>query len=266
MEATFGLNQPIYWQYFIWLGNVVQLEFGPSLTSRGKPVADFLLPGLAVSAQLGLMAMVLALAIGLPTGVVAALRRGSWLDRTAMLVAILGVSVPSIVLGPVLYWFFGLYLNWLPVATWADFSDGIGSYLSHAILPAVTLGAGLSAIVARLTRASLLQVLHEDYVRTAHAKGLAARVVMVRHALRNALIPVITYLGPLTAAVLTGSLIVEQIFAIPGMGRYFVTSISNRDYPMVMAVVVLYALIIVFFNLIVDILYVFLDPRIQDTA
>ncbi len=264
MEATFGLHQPVYQQYLTWLGNVVQLQFGPSLASRGKPVASFLLPGLAVSAQLGGMALALALLIGMPAGIVAALKRGGWLDRTAMLIAILGVSVPSIVLGPVLYWFFGLYLGWLPVATWASLSDGIGPYLSHAILPAITLGAGLSAIVARLTRASLLQVLHEDYVRTARAKGLAARVVMVRHALRNALIPVVTYLGPLTAAVLTGSLIVEQIFAIPGMGRYFVTSISNRDYPMVMAVVVLYALIIVFFNLIVDILYVFLDPRIQD--
>jgi ABC-type dipeptide/oligopeptide/nickel transport system permease component len=264
MEATFGLRQPVYRQYFTWLRNVVQLEFGPSLASRGKPVASFLLPGLAVSAQLGGMALLLALLIGLPAGIIAALMHGGWLDRVAMLVAILGVSVPSIVLGPVLYWFFGLYLGWLPVATWAGLSEGIGPYLSHAILPAITLGAGLSAIVARLTRASLLQVLHEDYVRTAHAKGLSARVVMVRHALRNSLIPVVTYLGPLAAAVLTGSLIVEQIFAIPGMGRYFVTSISNRDYPMVMAVVVIYAMIIVFFNLMVDILYVFLDPRIQD--
>lgn len=264
MEATFGLRQPVYQQYFTWLRNVVQLEFGPSLASRGKPVASFLLPGLAVSAQLGTMALLLALLIGMPAGIIAALVRGSWLDRTAMLVAILGVSVPSIVLGPVLYWFFGLYLDWLPVATWASLDEGIGPYLSHAILPAMTLGAGLSAIVARLTRASLLQVLHEDYIRTAHAKGLAARVVMVRHALRNSLIPVVTYLGPLAAAVLTGSLIVEQIFAIPGMGRYFVTSISNRDYPMVMAVVVIYAMIIVIFNLIVDILYVFLDPRIQE--
>jgi len=264
MEETFGLHRPVYQQYLIWLGNVVQLEFGPSLASRGKPVAEFLLPGLAVSAQLGGMALLLALLIGMPAGIVAALKHGSWLDRAAMLVAILGVSVPSIVLGPVLYWFFGLYLGWLPVATWADISEGIGPYLSHAILPAITLGAGLSAIVARLTRASLLQVLHEDYVRTARAKGVPAHVVMIRHALRNSLIPVITYLGPLTAAVLTGSLIVEQIFAIPGMGRYFVTSISNRDYPLVMAVVVLYALIVVSFNLIVDILYVFLDPRMQD--
>ncbi len=264
MEATFGLREPIYKQYAIWLGNVAQLQFGPSLAARGKPVESFLLPGLAVSAQLGGIALILALLVGMPAGIVAAMARGQWLDRAAMLISILGVSVPSIVLGPVLYWFFGLYLGWLPVATWASLSEGIGPYLSHAILPAVTLGAGLAAIIARLTRASLLQVLHEDYIRTAHAKGLAAQVVMVRHALRNSLIPVVTYLGPLTAGVLTGSLIVEQIFAIPGMGRYFVTSISNRDYPMVMAVVVIYSFIIVAFNLLVDILYVFLDPRIQD--
>lgn len=265
MEATFGLTKPVYQQYVIWLSNVAQLQFGPSLASRGKPVESFLLPGLAVSAQLGAMALLFALSVGLPAGIVAALRRGKWQDRAAMGASILGVSVPAIVLGPVLYWIFGLRLGWLPVAKWASLDEGLWAYLSHAILPAVTLGAGLAAIVARLTRASLLQVLHEDYIRTAHAKGLTRRAVIVRHALRNALIPVVTILGPLAAAVLTGSLIVEQIFAIPGMGRYFVSSINNRDYPMVMAVVVIYALIIVFFNLIVDILYVFLDPRLKES-
>ncbi len=263
MENTFGLNKPLAQQYLIWLGNVAQLKFGPSLAARGKPVESFLLPGLAVSAQLGLMALFFALAVGLPSGIVAALRRGRWQDRAAMGASIIGVSVPAIVLGPVLYWLFGLYLGWLPVAKWSSLEDGLWPYLSHAILPAVTLGAGLAAIVARLTRASLLQVLHADYIRTAHAKGLTQGSVIVRHALRNALIPLVTILGPLAAAVLTGSLIVEQIFAIPGMGRYFVSSINNRDYPMVMAVVVIYALIIVFFNLIVDILYVFIDPRLR---
>ncbi len=265
MEQTFGLNKPVYEQYVIWLSNVAQLKFGPSLAARGKPVESFLLPGLGVSAQLGTMALLFALAVGLPAGILAALWHGAWQDRAAMSVAILGVSVPAIVLGPVLYWLFGLTLGWLPVAKWAGLDEGLGPYVSHAILPAVTLGAGLSAIIARLTRASLLQVLHEDYIRTAQAKGLAQRVVVVRHALRNALIPVVTILGPLAAAVLTGSLIVEQIFAIPGMGRYFVSSISNRDYPMVMAVVVIYALIIVVFNLIVDILYVFIDPRLNSS-
>lgn len=264
MERAFGLNRPVYEQYFIWLKNAAQLDFGPSLKQRGRPVAGFLLPGLAVSAQLGLFAMAFALLIGLPAGIVAALHHGRWQDRGATFVAILGVSVPPIVMGPLLMWLFALQLGWLPVAQWVGLDEGLIPYLSHIILPAVTLGAGLSAIIARLTRASLLQVLGEDYIRTAHAKGLARRTVTIRHALRNALIPVVTYLGPLAAAVLTGSLIVEQIFAIPGMGRYFVSSITSRDYPMVMAVVVIYAFIIVFVNLLVDVLYLFIDPRIDN--
>jgi oligopeptide transport system permease protein len=263
MEEVFGLNRPVYEQYFIWLSNAAQLDFGPSLKQRGKPVAGFLLPALTVSIQLGIFALIFALAVGLPAGIIAALHRGRWQDRTATLVAIVGVSIPPIVMGPVLVWFFALTLGWLPVAQWEPLSEGIWPYLSHLILPAITLGAGLSAIIARLTRASLLQVLGEDYIRTAHAKGLPGRIVTIRHALRNSLIPVVTYLGPLSAAVLTGSLVVEQIFAIPGMGRYFVSSITSRDYPMVMAVVVIYAMIIVFVNLLVDILYVFIDPRID---
>ena len=263
MENVFGLNRPVYEQYAIWLSNVAQLNFGPSLAQRGKPVAGFLLPGLGVSAQLGLFALLVALGIGLPAGIIAALHHGHWQDRVATFTAIVGVSVPAIVMGPLLVWFFALTLKWLPVAQWEPLSEGVWPYLSHIILPAITLGAGLSAIIARLTRASLLQVLHEDYIRTAHAKGLARVTVTIRHALRNALIPVVTYLGQLAAAVLTGSLVVEQIFAIPGMGRYFVSSITSRDYPMVMAVVVIYAFIIVFVNLIVDVLYVFIDPRID---
>jgi oligopeptide transport system permease protein len=266
MEAIYGLDRPLAEQYLTWLGNVARLHFGPSLSSRGLPVETFLLPGLAVSAQLGVWAMLFGLLLGLPAGILAALKYGTWLDHGATLIAILGVSIPSLVLGPLLYWLFGLKLGWLPVAKWVALSDGLWPYISHALMPAITLGAGISAIIARLTRASLLQVLHEDYVRTAYAKGLSPRVVTLRHALRNALIPVVTYIGPLTAAVLTGSLVVEQIFAIPGMGRYFVTSISSRDYPMVMAVVVLYSVIIVVANLSVDIAYVFLDPRSRDAG
>lgn len=266
MEAIYGLNRPVVEQYATWLGNVARLRFGPSLAYRGQSVESFLLPGFSISAQLGGMAMLFALLIGLPAGIIAALKHGHWQDRSATFVAILGVSVPPLVLGPLLYWIFALQLDWLPVAKWGSLSeDGLWSYVSHAILPAVTLGAGVSAIIARLTRASLLQVLYEDYMRTARSKGLSERVVTVRHGLRNALIPVVTYIGPLAAAILTGSLVVEQIFAIPGMGRYFVTSISSRDYPMVMAVVVIYSVIIVLVNLFVDILYVFIDPRISQT-
>jgi len=266
MEAIYGLNRPLIEQYATWLGNVARLRFGPSLAYRGQSVESFLLPGFSISAQLGGMAMLFALLIGLPAGIIAALKHGHWQDRSATFVAILGVSVPPLVLGPLLYWIFALQLGWLPVAKWASLSeDGLWPYVSHAILPAITLGAGVSAIIARLTRASLLQVLYEDYMRTARSKGLSESVVTVRHGLRNALIPVVTYIGPLAAAILTGSLVVEQIFAIPGMGRYFVTSISSRDYPMVMAVVVIYSVIIVLVNLFVDILYVFIDPRISQT-
>lgn len=266
MEAVYGLDRPLHEQYLTWLSSVARLRFGPSLAFRGQPVESFLLPGLKVSVQLGALAMLFALLIGLPTGIIAALKSGTWLDHVATFTAILGVSIPSLALGPLLYWLFGLELGWLPVAKWASLSDGLWPFISHALLPSITLGAGVSAIIARLTRASLLEVLHEDYVRTAHAKGLSPRVVTVRHALRNALIPILTYLGPLSAMVLTGSLVVEQIYAIPGMGRYFVTSISNRDHPMVMAVVVIYSVIIVLANLTVDIAYAFLDPRIRDAS
>ncbi|MEA3336313.1 MAG: ABC transporter permease [Chloroflexota bacterium] len=266
MEAIYGLDRPLPEQYITWLGNVVRLRFGPSLAFRGQPVENYLLPGLAVSAQLGLLAMAFALLVGLPAGIIAALKHGTWLDHGATFIAILGVSIPALILGPLLYWIFGLELGWLPVAKWASLSDGLVPYIRHAMLPAITLGAGVSAIIARLTRASLLQVLHEDYIRAAHAKGLHPWVVTTRHALRNALIPIVTFLGPITAIVLTGSLVVEQIFAIPGMGRYFVTSISSRDYPMVMAIVVIYSVIIVGANLAVDISYVFLDPRSRDTT
>ena len=262
MEAVYGLDRPLIEQYVTWLANMTRLRFGPSLAYRGQSVESFLLPALGISMQLGAFAMLFALMIGLPAGIIAALKHGHWQDRSATFIAILGVSIPPLVLGPLLYWLFALKLDWLPVAKWASLSDGLWPYISHAILPAITLGAGISAIIARLTRASLLRVLYEDYMRTARSKGLSERVVTVRHGLRNALIPVVTYMGPLAAAILTGSLVVEQIFAIPGMGRYFVTSISSRDYPMVMAVVVIYSVIIVLVNLFVDIMYVFIDPRI----
>ena len=263
MEAIYGLDRPLAEQYVTWLANVVRFKFGPSLAFRGQSVESFLLPALSISIQLGAMAMLFALTVGLHAGIIAALKHGHWQDRSATFAAILGVSIPPLVLGPLLYWLFALQLDWLPVAKWASLrDDGLWPYISHAILPAITLGAGISAIIARLTRASLLQVLYEDYMRTARSKGLSERVVTVRHGLRNSLIPVVTYMGPLAAAILTGSLVVEQIFAIPGMGRYFVTSISSRDYPMVMAVVVIYSVIIVLVNLFVDVLYVFIDPRI----
>jgi len=210
--------------------------------------------------------------IGIPLGILAALKQNTWLDYFGMGIAIFGVSVPAIVLGPVLVWIFAVALKWLPPTGWGAkppylfgiFPSEISiDYFKYALMPAVALGLGGSAVLARLTRASLLQVIREDYIRTARAKGLAERAIIVRHALRNSLIPVATVLGPYFAAVVTGTFVIELIFGIPGLGKYFVTSISNRDYPVIMGTILLYAFVLVIANAVVDIVYAFLDPRIR---
>jgi len=211
--------------------------------------------GLPISARVGLLALTIALCIGIPLGIIAALRHNTIIDYSATFFAILGVSIPNLVLGPVLIWIFVLILHLLDLNWTGRFSN--------YILPAFALGIGMSAAIARLTRASLLQVIQEDYIRTARAKGLSARTVVVRHALKNSLIPVVTILGPMFANVVTGTVVIEQIFAIPGMGRHFVMSIGNRDYPIVMATTIIYAVLIVLANLTVDITYGILDPRIR---
>ncbi len=231
------------------------MNFGPSYKSKSRTVNDIFRDQLPISAQLGVVALILAMCIGLPLGTVAALNRNKRIDYLSMGVAIAGVSIPDIVLGPILVWIFGVTLKWLPVTGW-----GAPAYL---IMPAVALGFGNSALIARLTRASLLEVLHEDYVRTARAKGLAERTVIIVHAMKNAMIPVITIIGPLFAALVTGTFVVEQIFGIPGMGRYFIDSITNRDYPVIMGTVLLYAAFLVAANVVVDITYAWLDPRIR---
>jgi ABC-type dipeptide/oligopeptide/nickel transport system permease component len=190
-------------------------------------------------------------------GILAALNQNTFLDYFGMSLAIFGVSVPVIVLGPILVSVFGVWLKWLPPTGWGT--------PAHAIMPSIALGLASSALIARLTRASLLQVIREDYIRTARAKGLAERLVIVRHALRNSLIPVVTVLGPLFAALVTGTFVTETIFGIPGLGRYFVTSITNRDHPVIMGTILIYAIFLVIANLVVDITYAFLDPRIRYT-
>src|SRR5690606_32807918 len=181
--------------------------------------------------------------------------QNAWVDYVGMFIAVAGVSVPAMTLGPLLIWGIALELDWLPVARWGTWQ--------HAILPSLTLGLGSAAILARLTRASMLQVIHQDYIRTARSKGLGERTVINQHALRNALIPVVTVLGPLFAALVTGSMVVEQIFAIPGLGRYFVDSVAARDYPVIMGTTLLYAVVLVVSNLLVDISYTLIDPRIR---
>ncbi len=250
------------------------MNFGPSYSSRSRTVNDIFRQQLPISAQLGVMALMVALAIGIPLGVLAALKQNTIWDYLGMSVAIFGVSVPVIVLGPILVWIFGVTLKWLPPTGWGAkppyflgiFPTNLGiEFFKYAIMPSVALGMGSSAIIARLTRASLLQVIREDYIRTARAKGLTERVVITRHALKNALIPVVTVLGPMFAALVTGTFVTELIFGIPGMGKYFVVSITNRDYPVIMGTILLYVVFLVIANLVVDILYGVLDPRIRYT-
>lgn len=304
IEERYHLNDPLYKQYFDYLSNVIVpklssvppntsllddaivnikvgekqwikwMNFGPSFTSRSRTVNDIFRQQFPISAQLGLIALMVAVIIGMPLGILAALKQNSFFDYLGMGVAIFGVSVPVIVMGPILVWIFGVTLKWLPPTGWGAkppfvlgfLPSNLGpEFFRYAVMPCLALGLGSSAIIARLTRASLLQVVREDYIRTARAKGLAERTVVTRHALKNSLIPVVTILGPMFAGLVTGTFVTETIFGIPGMGKYFVTSITNRDYPVIMGTILLYAILLVIANLIVDILYGFLDPRIRYT-
>jgi ABC-type dipeptide/oligopeptide/nickel transport system permease component len=300
-EEYYHLDDPLYVQYFSYLSAVILprfttqaptlrsdddylltfkignywlkwMNFGPSYASRSRTVNDIFRDQLPVSFQLGTFALLIAVTIGMPLGILSALNHNKWPDYLGMGVAIFGVSVPTIVLAPTLVWIFGVSLRWLPPTGWGAkppfilglFPSNLGwDYFKYAILPAFVLGFGSSAVIARLTRASVLQVIREDYIRTARAKGLAERMVILRHALKNALIPVVTVLGPLFAALVTGTFITELVFGIPGLGKYFVISISNRDYPVIMGTILLYAVFLVISNLAVDMIYGFLDPRIR---
>ncbi|HKY54804.1 MAG TPA: ABC transporter permease [Anaerolineales bacterium] len=300
-EKYYQLDKPLYVQFFSYLSLVTipritttpptlntnddylitikigdtwfkWMNFGPSITLRNRSVNDIFREQLPVSFQLGMFALIIALTIGMPLGIMSALNHNRWPDYLGMGVAIFGVSVPTIVLGPVFVWVFGVILQWLPPTGWGakpPFVFGLfpstlsWDYFKYAILPAFVLGFGSSAVIARLTRASMLQVIREDYIRTARAKGMPERLVVWRHALKNALIPVVTILGPLFAALVTGTFVTELVFGIPGLGKYFVNSISNRDYTVIMGTILLYAVFLVMSNLIVDIMYAVLDPRIR---
>ncbi len=288
LEAKFNLDKPLIEQYLKYVGDILiprltgpdfkrsltedylinvpvpilgegaafrWMNFGPSLRVRSRTVNQLFLENLPVSIQLGSAALAVALAIGVPLGIIAALRRNTAADYASMGVAIIGVSIPIIIMAPFLQYLFGVQWRLLPVSGWGT--------IQHLIMPAFALGFAQSALMARLTRASLLQVLGEDYIRTARAKGLSERTVILLHALKNALIPVVTVIGPLFAALVTGTFVTETIFAVPGMGRYFVTSVTNRDFTVVMGTILLYAVFLVLANMLVDILYAWLDPRIR---
>jgi ABC-type dipeptide/oligopeptide/nickel transport system permease component len=255
LRAHYGLDQPLIIQYFKYMAGIMTLDFGPSITSDTRTVNELILSGFPVSAVLGIQALVIAVVFGMTLGIIAAIKHNGLLDYLSMVIAILGLSVPSFVLSTVLINYFAIKLEWLPVATWGTWR--------HTVLPSLALAVGPLAYIARLTRSSILEVLSSDYVQTAVAKGVTGSRLILRHILRNALIPVVTVLGPISAGILTGSFVIEQIFGIPGIGKYFVQSISDRDYPVILGTTIFYSAILILFILIIDLTYGFLDPRIK---
>ncbi len=259
LRKQYRLDRPLPEQFAVYVGNLACGDFGPSLRNRGQAVGGIIADRLPTSLWLGALALTLALGTGLALGILGAVRAGRALDHGLALVAIVGVSIPVFVIGPALAWTFGLRLGWLPVGQWAGFFG-----VAHLVLPATTLAIPFAARVARLTRAGLLDTLHLDHVRTATAKGVAPATVVVRHALPLGLVPVIAFLGPASAGLLTGSLVVEKVFQIPGLGQEFVESAFTRDYPLVLGTVVVYGALIIVGNLVADLLVVAVDPRVRD--
>lgn len=255
IEEHYHLNDPLWKQYVDYLAQLARFDLGPSFKYEGRAVNDMIRESFPVSLQLGLISIGLAVLVGIPAGAVAALRQNKWQDYAAMFFATIGMSVPSFVLATLFVSIFAVGLALLPAALW----DGP----QYAVLPSLALAAYPTAFVARLTRSSMLEVLAQDYIKTAQAKGLPPAVILYRHALKNALIPVVTYIGPMAASILTGSFIIETIFAIPGLGRHFITSIYNRDYTVILGVTVFYSILVISLNLLVDLIYPLLDPRIK---
>lgn len=257
LQAAYGLDQPVTVQFARYLGGLVRGDLGPSFRMKDFTVAELIGRGLPVTLSIGAAALLLGIGLGVPLGLAAGLRQNGWADHAVMSVALVGIAVPNFVVAPVLALVFGLYLGWLPMAGWEPGSA------KHLVLPVVTLALPLVAYLARLTRGSLLEVLQAPFIRTARAKGLDPGVILRRHALKPTLLPVVSFLGPAAAALLTGSLVVEQVFGLPGVGRYFVQGAINRDYTLVMGMVVFYASLILLLNLAVDLVYGWLDPRIR---
>jgi oligopeptide transport system permease protein len=257
LRAAYHLDEPLVQQYGRYLWNLARGDFGPSFQYKDYSVTELIAAGFPVSLRLGGSAMILALLVGVAAGTMAALRQNSRTDHAVMAVSMTGISIPNFVMAPLLILFFAVYLGWLP-------AGGIGDgSLKHMILPVISLALPQIAYISRLTRGSMIEVLRSNFVRTARAQGLPERTVILRHALKPALLPVVSYLGPATAAVITGSVVIEQIFGVPGLGRYFVQGALNRDYTLVMGVVVFYGALIILFNLLVDLVYAWLDPKVK---
>ncbi|ABA77622.1 ABC transporter permease subunit [Rhodobacter sphaeroides] len=257
LKRAYNLDGSLWSQYLTYMGNLMQGDLGPSFTKRDFTVNDLFASGLPISMLLGGLAISLAVAIGTILGAIAALRQNSWLDYTIVGLATFGITTPNFVVAPLLSLFFGVILRWLPAGGWSS-SDP-----TYWVLPVVTLALPQVAVIARLVRGATIEALRSNHVRTARAYGLPARTVVVKHALRAAMLPAVSYLGPTAAGLLTGSVVVETIFGLPGIGRYFVQGALGRDYTLVMGTVVVIALFILLFNLIVDLLYTLLDPRVR---
>ena len=255
LERAYHLDEPLTAQFVRYLGNILTGDFGPSFRYRDFGVSELLANGFPISMQLGASAMVLAVAIGFAAGSLAALRRNTFSDMAVMGAAMTGIAVPNFVVAPIMTLVLGVWFALLPVGGWGG--------INHAILPVLALALPQIATIARLTRGSMLEVLRADFIRTARAKGLSERATITGHAMRAAALPVLSYLGPATAGIITGSVVIEQIFGIPGIGRYFVQGALNRDYTLVMGVVIFYAVLIILLNLIVDLLYPLFDPRVR---
>jgi oligopeptide transport system permease protein len=259
IEAKYGMDKPLVVQYVSYVGGVLHGDFGPSLKYRDKSVLDIIGQNFGVSLRIGLAAFVIMVIVGVSLGVIAALRQNGPADYTVMSIAIVGICIPSFVTAPLLQLVFGSELGWLPIAGWD------GGAIPNMVLPVMVLATPQIAIISRLTRAGMIEVLKSNYVRTARAKGLPEFRIVVKHAIRAAVLPLISYLGPAFAGILTGSLIVERIFGLPGLGKFFVNSALQRDYTVVMGMVIFFATLILLLNLLADLLYAALDPRVRLT-
>jgi oligopeptide transport system permease protein len=255
IQAKYHLDKPIAVQYLLYMKQLAQGDMGPSYKYVGRDVTDILADTFPVSITLGLLALLVVVGLGIPAGVWSAYRQNSAADRICVFLATLGISVPSFVFGTVLVWMISHKLHWLPPALWEG--------PRYMILPALALGAPFAGYIARLTRSAVLEVLASDYIRTARAKGLNESVVLLKHALKNSIYPIVSVIGPLTAGLVTGSFVIEFIFSIPGMGGFFITAVTNRDYPLIMGVTLVYAILIVLANIVVDMIYMWLDPRVR---
>jgi peptide/nickel transport system permease protein len=262
IRQKLGLDRPIVTQFFIWLAHVLNGDFGESFFYK-KQVVDLIADRVGPTLSLATLTMALSIAIAVPLGVVAAYRQGTWIDRVVMGFSVLGFSVPVFVIGYSLIYVFSIKLNWLPVQGYQPMAEGFGGFVQRLILPSLSLSVIYIALVARITRTSVLEVLDEDYIRTARAKGLTNRVVLMRHALRNAAVPIVTVIGLGIALLIGGVVVTESVFSIPGLGRLTVDAVLARDYPTVQAVILLFSLVYVLINLLVDVTYPLLDPRIR---